>query len=384
MIRVGFTIIDGKIKWMGGINYLKNLLFAISQLEDRKIQPVLFLGNNVDEEIVKELENLAEIQRDSLFDRNSSKWVFYTFLRDILRKNPAVNQIIEKYNIQAFSHSFIYGPDIKCIKINWIPDFQHLRLPQLYSKLHLFVRDYRLRSLAKYSNAVILSSYDALNDYKKFVPEYASNARVIHFVSQISYFENKSVNYLNEKYNIKNKYFFLPNQFWSHKNHKTAFEAMKLAKAKQPSILLICSGHLDDDRNIDHIKELKSFILANNMEENIKLMGLIPFSDVLLFMKYSISIINPSYFEGWSSTVEESKSMEKSLILSDIPVHREQSPSRSTFFDPYNTIELSDILIEKWEGRSEKVIMENNMDDIKKRTKAFGESFQSVIMDFFK
>lgn len=382
MIRVGFTIIDGKVNWMGGINYLKNLLYAISQLEERKIQPVLFLGNNIDKKIVQEFKDLAEIHQDSLFDRKSSKWIIYTFLRDVFKRNPAVNQITEKYNIQAFSHSFIYGPDINCLKINWIPDFQHIHLPKLYSKLHLLVRDYRLRSLAKYSDIVILSSYDALNDYKKFTPEYTAKARVIHFVSQTTSFEDKGLAYIKEKYKTKEGYFFLPNQFWAHKNHKVAFEAIKIAIEKAPDIMLICSGHLNDDRNAKHIIELKAFIEENKLQDNIVLLGLIPFGDVLLLMKYSISVVNPSYFEGWSSTVEESKSMRKNLILSDIPVHREQAPHQVVFFHPDEPAELANILIDKWEHKEDidqKGTIGN--DDLIKRTIEFGSKFQSVILE---
>ncbi|WP_184542690.1 glycosyltransferase family 4 protein [Mucilaginibacter sp. FT3.2] len=382
MIRVGFTIIDGKVNWMGGINYLKNLLYAISQLEEKKIQPVLFLGNNIDNKIIQDFKDLAEIHQDSLFDRKSSKWIVYTFLRDVFKRNPAVNQIVEKYNIDAFSHSFIYGPDINCIKINWIPDFQHVHLPKLYSKLHLLVRDYRLRSLARYSDIVILSSYDALNDYKKFTPEYTDRARVIHFVSQTTSFEDKGAGYIKEKYKIKGRYFFLPNQFWAHKNHKVVFEAIKLAIETVPDITLICSGHLNDDRNVKHIIELKTFIEKNKLQGNIVLLGLIPFGDVLLLMKYSISIINPSYFEGWSSTVEESKSMGRNLILSDIPVHREQAPHQVVFFHPDKPVELADILIEKWE-HEENIEQRSNIkeDDLTKRTIDFGGRFQSIILE---
>jgi|688.fasta_scaffold2559131_2 hypothetical protein len=57
MIKVGFTIIGGKTTWMGGgINYLKNLLFAINQSGDSKVQSVLFVGYKIDVKIVKEFE----------------------------------------------------------------------------------------------------------------------------------------------------------------------------------------------------------------------------------------------------------------------------------------------------------------------------------------
>lgn len=39
------------------------------------------------------------------------------------------------------------------------------------------------------------------------------------------------------------------------------------------------------------------------------------------------ALLNPSRFEGWSTTVEEAKAAGTPMILSDIPVHREQAPN---------------------------------------------------------
>ena len=49
-------------------------------------------------------------------------------------------------------------------------------------------------------------------------------------------------------------------------------------------------------------------------------------------MRKSIAIIQPSLFEGWSTIVEESRSIGKNIILSDLGVHKEQNFSRSIFF----------------------------------------------------
>jgi hypothetical protein len=122
-----------------------------------------------------------------VFDRFSFKWFVDFILRDILKINPIINQLIKANNIQVFSHSFIYGIDLKCLSVNWVPDFQHLIFPQIFSKLNLIVRDYRLRNMAKYSDRIILSSYDAYNDYKKFEIKYIEKASVIHFVSQTTF-----------------------------------------------------------------------------------------------------------------------------------------------------------------------------------------------------
>lgn len=40
-------------------------------------------------------------------------------------------------------------------------------------------------------------------------------------------------------------------------------------------------------------------------------------------------------------TVDEARSLGKPLLLSDIPAHREQSPERAVFFDPYDHMDLA-------------------------------------------
>jgi len=105
---------------------------------------------------------------------------------------------------------------------------------------------------------------------------------------------------------------------------------------------------MDDYRNKNHVKELQEYIRIYHLENNIRLLGLIEYSDVFTLMRYSIAVINPSLFEGWSSTVEEAKSIGKGMVLSNINVHREQNPPASEYFDPDNAGELAGILKKYW------------------------------------
>jgi glycosyltransferase involved in cell wall biosynthesis len=61
-------------------------------------------------------------------------------------------------------------------------------------------------------------------------------------------------------------------------------------------------------------------------------------------MRASIAVINPSLIEGWSTTVEEAKSLGVPLILSDIPVHREQT-QEAMFFDPRSARSLAETML---------------------------------------
>ena len=61
---------------------------------------------------------------------------------------------------------------------------------------------------------------------------------------------------------------------------------------------------------------------------------MLPRAHVFRLMRQSLAVLQPSLFEGWSTSVEEAKSVGKRMILLDIPVHREQDPPRALFFDP--------------------------------------------------
>jgi glycosyltransferase involved in cell wall biosynthesis len=58
----------------------------------------------------------------------------------------------------------------------------------------------------------------------------------------------------------------------------------------------------------------------------------------------SVALINPSCFEGWSTTVEEAKSFGAPLVLSDIEVHREQAGDTARYFGLDDPATLADQL----------------------------------------
>ena len=120
-------------------------------------------------------------------------------------------------------------------------------------------------------------------------------------------------------------------------------------KARGSEILLVCTGNLKDYRirNNEYIEALTAFVANESLSNNILMLGLVPYEHVLYLMRNCVAVINPSRFEGWSSTVEEAKSIGKRIALSNIPVHREQAPPGALYFDPDDVHALSSIL-EKW------------------------------------
>jgi len=80
----------------------------------------------------------------------------------------------------------------------------------------------------------------------------------------------------------------------------------------------------------------------------VHLLGLIPKFDQVQLMRRSIGIVQPSLFEGWSTLVEDARLLGKSIILSDLPVHIEQNPPHSAFFECKSPEHLAELMGEWW------------------------------------
>ena len=373
MIKVGFIGSVSK-EWMGVLNYFKNLLFAINSIEKKELEVFVFVGKKIDIETKRMFQEYATVIEDSVFDRKSIKWFLSKIERKIFKTNILLENILKKHNIQILSHASI--TNLKTIKtINWIPDFQHIHLPQMFSEKEIQNRNNNFLKLIRDSDLIVLSSFDALKDMKKFVPNYEDKARVLQFVSQPNnrYFEldehDKSL--LLQKYKIKDDFFYIPNQFWKHKNHMMIFEAINELKKDGVEINIVCTGYLGDYRNKTYIDDIRKVIKFYNLKDNIKLLGLVDYEDVFALIKFSKAVINPSLFEGWSSTVEECKSVGKNMILSDLDVHKEQYPN-AVFFKRDSIKSLKEVL------KSYKIENESNVEPLEARTKKFANIYSSI------
>lgn len=375
MINVGF-IVNSSEELMGKSNYLKNLIFAIASVKKKNIKVTVFVGKKEKKQTKTFYQKYANVVEDSMFDKKSMKWFFSKLEHKIFGSNLFLESFLKKYDIKILSHSSIV--DLKDIKIiNWIPDFQHVHLNYIFSKKDIDKRDKNFKEIIKKSNIILLSSFDALRDFNNFDNTNNYKAKVLQFVSQPhkKYFTldlNDKKNLL-KKFNLEENFYYIPNQYWKHKNHMLVFKAINELKNEGVIVNIVCTGYPDDHRNKDHFQNLKTYINKNNLNKNIRMLGVVTYEEVFSLIKFSKAVINPSLFEGWSSTVEECKSVGKNMILSDLSVHKEQYPTE-TFFDKSSFASFKSV-IRNYE--------KNNLDHYKNlledRTNKFGSKYVKIL-----
>lgn len=381
-IIVGFTPPCDK-SWMGGVNYYVNLLESIKTIPSN-IRPIIFIGKKTDPEIRELYLPLAEVVESTLFDRKSPLWFIHKIQLRLFSSSYLFNRLIKQNKVFVLSHSD-YASAPNCISIPWIADFQHFCLPDMFSKEEINARDKSFAYLLKECDALILSSFSAYDDLNRYAKQYSDKAQVLHFVSRPtpSYWQLSSRDEarIRKKYGLVRDYLYLPNQFWKHKNHIVVFKAIKELKSRGIEPLLVCSGAMSDYRNESHVDTLINYTRENKLENNIVFLNLIPYEDVFALIKFSQSVINPSLFEGWSSTVEECKSVMKNMVLSDIEVHKEQYPE-ALFFDRNSYLDLADkmenLFIENSANCSNASI-EESLEKFEDRFKDFGTRYIEII-----
>jgi glycosyltransferase involved in cell wall biosynthesis len=354
MVRVAF-LLNYPTHYKAAINYFRNLFFAIDKYQGQEVEIFLFIPGDLSQEYIDIFSPYANIIKTNILTRNSLKWLFDKLGEKLFNVNPLIDNLLIKYEIDVVSHSSFISKKVKTV--NWIMDFQHLHFPQLWTEKELkLTRKFLHRLIAK-SDRLFLSSASAFEDFKIEYEYLVDKVNILHFVCQPQQglkieLDEDTKKELLLRYSINRPFFYLPNQFWSHKNHKIVFKAIKILKDKGYSPLLVTSGLMNDFRSKkDHIESLINFINEHDLSENILLPGLIPYNDVLNLVTLCDAVINPSLFEGWSSTVEEAKTMGKLLILSDIKVHREQNPEFGIYFEPNNECELTSIMQEIIDGK---------------------------------
>jgi len=335
--------------WIGGTYYILNIIKALKFLDD-KDKPFLTIYydhstslsdlNKIDYPYI---EYIGLSFKSSLTTRIINR----AFL--LLTGKPVIKiKLPSKSIVNFYSRTLLDSLDSANMKnyYYWIPDLQDLYLPQFFSKFQLKARAVVYKRLINDNEKIVFSSGSALMDFNRFYPKNNNIKKVVKFVSiQDINLDSLSITDLKNKFDIKQDYFIVSNQFWKHKNHKIVLEAFSELFKKHSTFQLIFTGKEYDDRNGSaHIDELKNYVAKNNLANKVLFLGFIDRNEQFKLMKESLAIIQPSLFEGWSTVVEDAKFLNKCIICSDIPVHREQLPDSELFFDPLDKNSLVNIV----------------------------------------
>ncbi len=329
--------------WMGGIIYIINLVKTLNFLDDEE-KPQIYLFYNPS---LKKFLDEFDYPYLEKVEWNFPPMIKGNLLSWIKRKNLFIHDILKTYDLDAVYplQDYPVKTSTSTKLISWTPDFQHKHYPEFFSNKIKIGRHIRLRNAMRNNEDLVLSSYNAFNDLERFYKLPAGfKIHVFHFVSVIDNLNYPNIEELRLKYRIPEKYFLISNQFHKHKNHKVAFEAVAKLKDKSVKVNLAITGKFPDASDSPYMTELHNIIDENQLHDQIIMLGIISRDEQLQLMKHSQAVIQPSLFEGWSTVIEDARSLQVPVIAANLNVNIEQLADTAVYFDPHNVEELVDIL----------------------------------------
>lgn len=355
MKRVGFLINFNIFKWFGGTYLIKNLINCIIKYSKNEIKPIIIVKKKLSKNEQKEFKNFELLKTNFFHNQNLIERIYNKFLILLFGRSKTYDDFFLKHKIEILSHSNALSNSIFLGKKSiiksypFLADLQYLHYPQNFSLKNRFLRKINIYMCALHSTKIIVSSNDVKNDLK-IVSKLAFRKAMVSpfvFLSPKKH-EIIKYSYLRTKFKLPLKYFYLPNQYWIHKNHKVVLKALLYLKNKDKlkNIFIVSTGSKEEHRNTKYFYEIEKFIGDNDLYKYYKYLGTVSFEEVLSLMYYSVAVIQPSKFEGRSSTVEQAKSMGKKILLSNIGIHKEQNPLRGKYFSPDNYNQLSNLLLQ--------------------------------------
>jgi len=319
--------------WLGGVNYFRNLLavFDAAAAPDLRLHILTddpgFLSD-------MRLSTRVQVHRLAMLQRYSAAWAVRKALQVTTGRDLQLINYLKKLDVRAVMFSYVAGANaagMRCLP--WIPDFQFRHHPELSSPAVAAAQQRRAEMLLRHGDGLIVSSQAAAQDAVTFFAALPERLHVLQFAPRLDFqpLQDPSLrDRVFASYGIDRPYVFLPNQYWQHKNHGLVAKALTLLRQHGLAAPLVLStGKTADARNPSHFKRFTADLQQAGLGEVYRILGVIPRQDMLVLLAHSLAVLNPSRFEGWSSTVEEAKALGKPLLVSDIPVHREQIAGRT-------------------------------------------------------
>ena len=351
LFRIGIVAQGGR-DWIGGVEYTKNLVRSLIQQRDvRHLHLTLVFHHGMDKAVFDEILPAVDDVVSIGYPKRPNNPV-KARLKDVLKRlNLVESPLFSLSRLQGFDFVFPVPAHQAFGRFRnwagWIPDFQHRALPRFFSQSEISIRDRQYAQLIRRAPRLILSSRSAEQDLKAYFHPH-SNVEVLSFCTKPPILEDSESTHVVHKYRLPHKFLLVSNQFWAHKNHETLFRAIAELKAKGLDIPLVCTGGVSDYRDPQQSSRILDVIHKLGIADQVYILGLVPKPEQVQLLRAAAAVVQPSLFEGWSTVVEDAKALGKHLFISDLPVHREQNPASSDYFDPGNATALAEAISAKW------------------------------------
>jgi glycosyltransferase involved in cell wall biosynthesis len=150
-------------------------------------------------------------------------------------------------------------------------------------------------------------------------------------------------NSLRRKYNLPDKFFFYPAQFWKHKNHELLIKGLHIALDVCPDMALVFSGGRKN--NYDCVMEL---IGELGLGDRVHVVGYISDDEMSAMYHCALALLMPTFYGPTNIPPLEAMACGCPIAVSRIYGMPEQLGDAALYFDPRSEDEVSRVMVNLW------------------------------------
>ena len=320
-------IADGYVDANGTLDYLKIILRGLYLRDDVKL--FMFFSSDNQKRLRHIPTGIRKVYELIVpYKRNTSIESFSEF-KELVIVEYKVRNLKEKLKENKIDVIFPTMIDLgKDMPVKWameLFDCQHQYFPQYFAWHTRVARNWFFQSSMKHADLIFVNSEKAKNDFSSFYKIDKEKIKLLPFCpTHRKEIVGDDIPEMPQKYGINKPFFLISNQFYWHKRHDIAFEALNILIKKGYDIKVVCTGLMNE--NNEYERGLKGLLNKLGIENKVMFLGVIPKKDQIELMKQSLGVIQPSEFEGdCSGQIIDAITVGQRSIASDIDVIKEVS-----------------------------------------------------------
>jgi glycosyltransferase involved in cell wall biosynthesis len=159
------------------------------------------------------------------------------------------------------------------------------------------------------------------------------------------------------KYDLPERFFFYPAQFWAHKNHDRIVQALGSLKQRGVRIRIVfCGSHAGEFR--EHtFREVMTRVHQLSLAEDVQYLGYVGDEDMSGLYAAAQALIMPTFFGPTNIPVLEAWAFGCPVLTSDIRGIREQAGDAAILVDPRSIDGIADGMHRLWTDEALRVTL---------------------------
>ena len=353
--------LHGFVRWNGGLDLIRLMSAALSHPEMRDLVELHFAlpRTTLNQRLISSLRRWKSLGIGSRkLATSGSRNSLLRSAHEIARAGT-LHRCIDSMNgalsAARSAHADAIFPSMMPLEASPVPwvgyifDFQHVHMPQFFSKEERNRRDSEFARLARESNGIVVNSKFVAREVHRLLGVPQGNILALPFApySQPNAFDLQPAE-IRSRYGIGERYVMVCNHFWMHKDHATAFRAFSylIGCAGNADLELVLTGDPIDHRDPFHYERVLELARSLGIAARTHFLGLIPKHEQLTLLRGSEALIQPTLYEGGpgGGSLYDAIGLGVPAVVSDIPINLEIDTGDVAFFRAGNAEDLAEKL----------------------------------------